>query len=164
MADARERLSEQLDRLGARYVVLSTNLELRLDGQPRGNQAEPQDPGVALYFRLGDRPIVLACDRWISVAGNMAAIAAHIDALRGQERWGVGGVEQAFAGFSALPPPIAPGDWRSELDNPATLAEAEVRYRRKIASAHPDAGGSHARAATLNAAIAQARKELKNGG
>lgn len=161
--DARKRLADELDRLGASYIVLSTNLELRLDGQPRSRQAEPEDPGAVLYFRLRDGPIVLACDRWNSVAGNIAAIAAHIEALRGQDRWGVGTIEQAFAGFAALPPPIMVDDWRAVLGNPASLAEAEATYRDRIKSAHPDAGGSHASAAALNAAIAEARMVLSDG-
>jgi len=36
------------------------------------------------------------------VSDNIAAIAAHIEALRAQERYGVGTIEQAFAGYSAL--------------------------------------------------------------
>ncbi len=160
VSDARSRLSDQVERLGAGYVVLSTNLELRLDGQVRAGAADPADPGVALYFRLGGRAIVLACDRWDRVAGNMAAIAAHIEALRGQDRWGVGTLEQAFAGFAALPPPTNPDDWFTVLGKPSTLAAAEAEYRRKMKFAHPDAGGSEDRAARLNAAIAQARREM----
>ena len=102
MTDARERLADELDRLGARYVVLSTNMELRLDGQPRAGQSEPADPGVCVYFQLKDRPTVLPCDRYTTVAGNMAAIAAHIEATRAIERHGVGTLEQMFTGFQAL--------------------------------------------------------------
>jgi hypothetical protein len=80
VAKARQRLSDELDRLGATYVTLSTNIELRLDGQPRSNQAEPGDPGVAAYFRLGGKQIALACDKWDRVADNIAALAKHIEA------------------------------------------------------------------------------------
>jgi hypothetical protein len=45
VADAVGRLQDEIDRLGARQYVLSTNLELRLDGLPRSSQAEPRDPG-----------------------------------------------------------------------------------------------------------------------
>lgn len=163
LTDARQRVSDELHRLGARNPVLSTNLELRLDGLPRGGQAEPADPGAAVYFQLRKRPIVLACDRWNTVAGNIAAIAAHIEAMRGMERWGVGSVEQLFTGYLRLPAPMVPDDWRGVLGDPATLAEAEATWRRKIRDAHPDRGGSAAKAAALNAAIAAARSHFGNG-
>lgn len=104
VAQARDRLFAELDRMGARHIVISTNLALRNDGLPRSNQAEPADPGVAVYFTIGGQPRCLSCDRWNKVAGNMAALAAHVDAMRGQMRWGVASAEQMFAGFKALPP------------------------------------------------------------
>ena len=73
--------------------MISTNLKLRLDGLPRSDQATPADPGVAVYFELDGKTIVLACDKWNRVADNIYAIAKHVDALRGQDRWGVGTVE-----------------------------------------------------------------------
>ena len=62
VAEARERLSEQVEILNARYVTLSTNLELRLDGAPRSGQPEPSDPGAAIYFH-SDRtgPLTSLC-------------------------------------------------------------------------------------------------------
>lgn len=163
-ADARARLGVELDRLGARLPVLSSNLELRLDGRPRERQSAPVDPGVAVYFQLSGRPMVLSCDRWETVAANVAAVAAHIEAMRGMARWGVGTVEQMFAGFEALPSP-EPGDWRSVLGlgQGATLTDAEARWREMMRTAHPDIGGSHAEATRLNAAIAAAREELGHG-
>jgi hypothetical protein len=58
-----------------------------------------------VYFKLHGKDRVLACDKWDRVADNIAAIAAHIDAIRRQDRYGVGTIDQAFAGYSALPPP-----------------------------------------------------------
>jgi hypothetical protein len=148
--DARMRLQDELDRLGANSIVLSTNVELRLDGQPRSGR-EPDDPGVALYFKLKGRDTVMACDKWDRVADNIAAIAKHIDALRGIERWGVGSLEQAFAGFQALP---APEQWWQVLGlkPDATDEQIDVAWREKMRAAHPDRGGSDAAAARLNRA------------
>jgi hypothetical protein len=95
---ARERLQAELDRLGAKNAVLSTNMELRLDGRPRSDRRAPDDPGVAVYFHLGKKSMCMPCDKWDTVAGNIAAIAGHIDALRRIERYGVQSIEQAFAG------------------------------------------------------------------
>lgn len=110
---------------------------------------------------LNNKPAVLACDRWRTVAGNVAAIAAHMNAMRSMDRWGVGSLDQMFAGYLTLPAPIVTADWRTPLGNPATLAHAEAVYREKMRTAHPDNGGSHAAAAALNAAIEIARRELR---
>lgn len=163
MADARSRLQAELDMLRAGSVVLSTDVELRLDGQPRSG-SEPADPGAACYFVFRRALIVLSCDRWDTVAGNVAAIAAHIKAMRGQDRWGVGTLEQAFAGYSALPAATTgQRPWRDVLcvSPGAALAAVEANYRILAKKAHPDApGGSHEEMAKLNAAIAEARNEL----
>jgi hypothetical protein len=157
VAQARERLQQELEMLRADDAVLSTNVQLRLDGQPRSDRAEPADPGVAVYFVLDGRDMVLACDRWDTVGGNIAALAAHIGALRGMDRWGVGSLEQAFTGYVALPAP-ATSDWQSLLGDPSSLAEAEANWRAAMRTAHPDQGGSTDRAAALNAAMTEARR------
>jgi len=86
VADARNRLDLELQRLGARDVLLSTNVQVRLDGLPRSGQNEPADPGAAVYFTLKGKPRCLACDRWSRVADNIAAIAAHVYAIRAVDR------------------------------------------------------------------------------
>lgn len=161
VAIAMSRLSGELERLGARRIVLSTNVELNQRGQPYSNRRAPDDPGVALYFYLKDEPYTLACDRYVTVADNITALAKHVEASRGIERWGVGTLHEIFRGFAALPPAMAPGDWREPLGNPQTLDEAEANYRARIKYAHPDINQSDAAgviAAKLNAAIELARK------
>jgi hypothetical protein len=160
---ARDRLEAQLGKLGAANVILSMNIRLTLSGRRDMNQSrgEPLDKGVALYFDLHDRPHVLACDRWNRVADNIAAIAAHIEALRGQERWGVADLRQAFAGHVALP---APDPWWEVLgfehDAIPSIGDLERAYRLKAKSAHPDApGGSRAAWDRLNAAYEAAKRE-----
>lgn len=63
---ARSQLAEELDLLRAFHIVLSTNIPLRLDGQPRSDAARTrmEDPGVAVYFTLHNRPMVMAQDRY----------------------------------------------------------------------------------------------------
>lgn len=160
VAEALRRLQADLDRLRARLPVVSSNLETRLDGLPRSGQRKPADPGVAVYFQLHGKPIVLAGDRYDTVEANIAAIAAHIDAMRTTERHGVGSLEQMFAGFTALPPAMSPDDWRTVLGDPGSLAEAEETYRQFMKMNHPDVGGDEAEAAKWNAAIAKAREVL----
>ena len=103
IADSRDRLHHELQLLGAKGVVISSNLRLKMDGQPMSGQREPDDPGICVYFRLDNKPRCLPCDRWDRAADNLAAIAKYVEALRGQLRWGVGTAEVAFAGFKALP-------------------------------------------------------------
>lgn len=162
LAEAVTRLNAQIRLLKVPNATLSTDVPLRRDGVPRAG-ATPEDPGAALDFVFEGQEMVLACDRWQGVAGNVAALAAHIEAVRGQSRWGVGTLAQGFAGFAALPAPmpLSEDDWRALLQRPSTLAEAEASYRRQMRTAHPDAGGNDALASMLNAAIAAARKVLK---
>lgn len=158
VADARSRLQNQVDLLGARNVTLSTNIELRVDGLPRSGVPEPTDVGAALYFTLNGKQTVLACDKWDRVADNIAAIAKHIEALRGIDRWGVGTATQAFAGYQMLE---APEQWWQVLgvDQNASRDEIQRAYREKARTAHPDAGGSDAAMSRLNAARAQGLRQ-----
>jgi hypothetical protein len=144
VAMATSRLEAELDRLGATRAVLSTNVALRLDGRPRSDQ-EPDDRGVAVYFAFKGRAKVFSCDKWDRVADNIAAIAAHIDALRRMDRYGVGSIEQALEGFKALPADSA-ADWRLIFGfTPGSVpsaAELDAAYKRLAKERHPDRGGS----------------------
>jgi hypothetical protein len=159
VSDAARRLEGELDRLGATEALLSTNQKLRIDGTPRSDLSDPADVGAAVYFELKGKPLCLACDRWTRLADNIAALAQHIDALRRIERYGVGRLQQAFAGYALLP--ASPSDWWIVLDvgRDATIAQIEDAYRRLARQAHPDAGGSHNDMARLNAARDAARAE-----
>jgi hypothetical protein len=163
---ALDRLEDQLQRLGAQAIVLSTNLELRLNGQPRAGQKDPFDPGAAVYFNLKNKRLVFACDKWLRVADNVAAIAAHIRSIRSLENYGVGTTEQSFEGYrsiedfstSAMP-------WRRVLGFPEesrpALADVEAKWRARMKEVHPDMSGqSGVQASQLNVAIAAARTEL----
>lgn len=162
LEQAKKRLTDELDRLGAINVILSTNLVLRADGWPKGGQRTPDDQGVAVYFDYAGRPTVLACDKWDRVEDNIAAIGKHIEAMRGMDRWGVGSVEQAFTGYAALP---APDPWWKVLglDGP-TSDENQIRLAWAAASkeAHPDRpGGSHDKQAAVNTARDQGLEETR---
>lgn len=166
VAEARDRLNRELDRLRAREVILSTNVELTTYGEPRSGRRPPDDPGVAVYFRLGGKDRVLACDTWTTVAGNIAAIAAHIDCIRGIDRYGVGTLDQAFAGYDALPAPGADNrpPWRKVLGIPDDMGVSreiiQAKFRAKAAELHPDLGGTHEGMAQLNEARSQALREI----
>jgi hypothetical protein len=162
--DATQRLTEELRRLGADpgTEVLSTNLLLRLDGAPRSDQREPSDPGAAVYFRLTGKPTVLACDKWTRVADNIAAIAAHIEAIRAIDRYGVGTLAQAFAGYQALPAQASP--WWTVLefkDRPTNWDTVLMRFQKLAHIHHPDRGGNSETMAKINAARDAAKLDLR---
>ena len=163
VAVATERLEQQLEKLGAEHPILSTNIELTLSGVPRSGRRDPDDPGAAVWFTLYSKRTVFACDKWMRCADNIAALAAHIRAIRSVENYGVGTLEQAFRGYQALNPPNTEKPWRQVLTECNTLAEAESKYRSRAKEVHPDmSNGGHIQMAELNAAIREARKELGN--
>ena len=166
VAAGRDALMLELGRLGATLIVISTNIALRRDGLPYSNQREPQDAGVAVYFTLKTRRQVLACDKWNTVGDNLWAIAKHVEALRGQDRWGVGSVEQAFAGYAALPPPNSEANncW-SVLELPFGSSADQINERYKALSQirHPDKGGTQEGMAALNKAREEALAVLRGG-
>jgi len=145
MDESARLLADEIGRLGASDGILSTNVRLRLDGKPYSAQAQPSDTGAAVYFKLNGKPISLACDRWDRVEDNVWAIAKHIEALRAQDRWGVGSIERAFRGYTALPGigESSASDWWRVLGVPVNAEPDQVKqaYRVLAAKHHPDAGG-----------------------
>jgi len=141
IADGVERVRGELARMGIRDddLVISSNLELRLDGFPRSSQREPVDPGIAVYWRDGGETRCMAIDRYDRVADNLAAVAATLEAMRAIERHGGAEIlDRAFTGFAALPGPGSSEHWTDVLDR----SDPEGSYRRLRAQHHPDRGGS----------------------
>ncbi|MBD3609268.1 MAG: J domain-containing protein, partial [Gammaproteobacteria bacterium] len=169
---AQNNLMKEIQRMGGRDPVLSTNIKLRIDGLPYASQRPPEDPGVAVYFTYKKQPMVFACDRWDLVQDNIHAIVKTIEALRGIERWGASDMlERAFSGFAALPSPdqMQAETWRDVLQmgnrlphetDHDVLQEAERNYKLLRSQYHPDRGGSAVAFQTVNEAIEQARREL----
>ncbi len=158
--NARSELMAELRRLGATGIVLSTNIPLRLDGLPYSNTREPDDHGVAVYFRIKGEPRVLACDKWRLVVDNITALCKHVEAIRGQARWGVGSLEQALGGYRALTAAPARRLWFEVLGVPEDAPWPVVERARLqlLERHHPDKGGSGEMAYDVNAAFSEARQ------
>jgi hypothetical protein len=149
VADSVQRVIAELGRMGVPdwNVILSTNVQLRLDGLPRSDR-EPSDPGVAVYWKPKENAPsmkVIAIDRYDRVADNLAAIAATLEAMRTVERHGGAEVmERQFLGFAALPEKAAQ-PWREVLgiapEQVPTADLVQSRFRALVKLHHPDTGG-----------------------
>lgn len=166
-----ERVMEELKRLGVNEndVVISTNVRTRLDGMPRSDQKEPDDHGASVYWRdlaaPGNPMRCMAIDRYTSVADNLAAIAATLEALRAIERHGGAPIlDRAFTGFTALPEK-ASMPWREVLKVQASVKPTSEyiknRFRELAHQHHPDRGGDADKFRELVAARDQALAELQ---
>lgn len=177
---ARRSLILALNALGATDLVVSSNVPRNKDGSMSADRSGKQidDPGVAAYFRLNGKQMVMAQDAYIFPYKNMRSLALAVEGLRAVERHGGGHMmERSFAGFAQLPPPegytaTPQKPWREVLDVPsstygalpqhAQIAVAEANYRELARAHHPDKPGGSAEAmADLNVAIASAREELR---
>lgn len=169
ISDAVDRVLHQLDVMGLHRddIIISTNLETRMDGLPRSKQRKPGDPGAAVYWEASDGGRkTIAVDRYHNVEHNIAAIGATLEALRGIARWGGAQIlERAFTGFVALESPIASAGrvlnwWETlEVSRDAPEHEIEKAYRVKRKHAHSDHGGSDAEFMIVQAAYKVAQRE-----
>jgi hypothetical protein len=159
---ARDQLLDELRLLGARDVVISSNVALRLDGLPYAEQRRVDDPGFAVYFMLKKRPMVMAQDHFHTVAGNLRSLGLAMEALRQLERHGGGQMmDRAFTGFIAIAPPDWKKPWREVFGVQADWrGDITALYREKARNRHPDAGGADTLMAELNVAYEEAKREL----
>ena len=162
LARARDGLLSELKQLGARDIIISSNVALRLDGLPYSQQGKLYDPGVAVYFKLKKRPLVMATDRFESPSGNMRSLTLAVSAMRQLERHGGGTMmERAFTGFVAIAPPDWKKPWREVFGvKPEWHGDIAQLYREKARHRHPDAGGSDTLMAELNVAFEEAKNEM----
>jgi hypothetical protein len=172
LSQATSRLFEQVrayTKSGHRWridpddVIISSDLQLRNDGLPRSGQRKPDDPGVAVYFKLDGKDRCIPCDMYLRIEDNLAAIAATLEALRTIERHGSQMFEAAFTGFDALPSPdhVMARSWRDVLDYyGSSYSEAELCYQRKRKATHPDHGGTDEAFNEVQVAWKLAQEEL----
>jgi len=148
IADGVKRVLAELRMMGVGDddVVVSTNVQLRLDGFPRSDRAEPADCGAAVYWQdsvnRGAPPKCMAVDRYDRVADNLAAIAATLNAMRAIERHGGAAIlERAFSGFVALEAPAEHWSKVFGVAIDADVALVKLEYQRRRSVTHPDRGG-----------------------
>lgn len=84
--DASQRfLRDEINRLGARNLIVSSNIPVRKDGGLYSDymSRKMDDPGVAIYFKYKGKDISMCCDQYRSVWENIYALGKGIEALRG---------------------------------------------------------------------------------
>jgi hypothetical protein len=165
--DSIGRVLSELEAMGLNRdsIVVSSNVPTRLDGLPRSNASEPQDPGAAVYWRNGKSGTrCMGVDRYDRVADNLAAIAATLGAMRAIERHGGAAIlDRAFTGFKAL---MAAEQWFQVLglDSPdVTEEQIQEAYLAKARQSHPDIpGGDPTAMARINAARDRGMEEVQH--
>lgn len=138
-------LFNELKLLGAKKIIVSSNLRTRLDEKGFLSNQRIDDMGVVVYFDLKGDSKAMACDKWNKVEHNLWALRLSIAAIRGLERWGGSEfLDGLFTGFKALPSPdsvfaMSVTDYFSGYD---TEEEIRLRYKSLCKELHPDMGGS----------------------
>jgi hypothetical protein len=139
-SQAKAEMYAELQRLGARDIIVSTDQPLNRDGTATLRRSW-SDPGVAVYFKRKGKPVVLACDQFDKMPDNMRAIGKTIEAMRGIERWGASDMlDRAFTGFTALAGPAASAHWTQVLNLPANTTRDQINahYRERAKTAAND--------------------------
>lgn len=155
-------LKDELKRMKATGLVISTNIPVTADGNPYAKYSKPADTGVAVYFSVSNKAMALCCDKWNTVEANIRALTMSVDAMRGLDRWGVSEIlNRAFMGFKALPEKAASFPWWDVLGLSRTCTRKEIvaAYKKKIKAHHPDNGGDPVKWAELQEAYQQGLKQ-----
>lgn len=148
MEKAQQFLRLEISRMGAKELIVSSNIPVRKDGLffTDWMNRRIDDPGVAIYFKYRGKDISMCCDQYLRVWENVYALGKAIEALRGLERWGVSDfLDRAFTGFTALPPSIVPevNIWHvlGLTGKPDTVDDVTSAYRQMARKHHPDRPG-----------------------
>jgi hypothetical protein len=150
MDKSQKFLRDELLRMGASNLIVSTNIPVKKDGTLYADwmRKKIDDPGVAIYFKYKGREISMCCDQYERIWENIYALGKGIEALRGLERWGVSDfLDRVFTGFAALPESVVTTEktWFEILDINQNSTEYQIKaaYRKKAKEFHPDLGGTN---------------------
>lgn len=161
----RDELLDELRRLKAKEVVISSNIPVRQDGMPKADYLRRSitDVGVAVYFKKDGEDTVLACDAWDSCEHNVRALTKTIEDLRGLARNRTSEIlKRAFVGLKQLPEQAESLTrwWETlKIDRRAPIEAITEQYRSLARQHHPDQGGDSHQWALLSESYALAKKE-----
>ncbi len=137
-------LSQELQRMGAKNIIISSNLRIKSTGGFYANQNKIDDVGVCIYFDLKGVDKCFACDKWNRAEDNLWALKLNVEAMRGMSRWGGSNfMDGLFTGFKALPSPndiIMQGvQYFADCQDNEQIKQ---RYKNLAKELHPDLGGN----------------------
>lgn len=162
MENAQRFLRHEINLLGAGGLIVSSNIPVRRDGMfyTEYMNKKMDDPGVAIYFKMGTDDIVMCCDQYLKVWENIYALGKSVEALRAIERYGCSEfMKRAFTGFKAIPERVEMSCWEILVLPPTKdTAVIKERFRLLAMDAHPDKGGSVENFHALNTAYNDAMK------
>lgn len=143
---AQRFLNDELRRLGAEKVIVSSNIPVRKDGYMYADMTAEKitDPGISLYFKYKGQDVSMCCDQYLRPWENIYALGKGIEAIRSMERYGVSEfMERAFTGFKALPE-AQEQQWFHILNLPPAANAIMIKeaYRKLAMLNHPDKGGT----------------------
>jgi hypothetical protein len=141
---AREELKQELRRLGTTDYILSSNIPVKANGDPYAIY-KLVDPGIAVYFKLDGKDMIICCDKWAQVQDNLLSIARGIKSIRDMERWGISDFRKSvFTGFQALPEKTEARPWWVVLGltKDAKMGDCSRAYNALVKVYHPDRGGN----------------------
>lgn len=104
--DAPSVVVKILTEMAAKNIVLTANVEFVSD-----DEALVDDPGVAVYFSIADRPYVIANDRYIWPSSNVYEIYGILKDLEHLLVFSEAIQDRALQGFTELPPEKAGIAW-----------------------------------------------------
>ena len=162
-----QELLWEVERLGGRNPVLSTNQPLRRDGLLYATKRSIDDPGAALYFQRAGVPLVMARDAYELLEDNIRSLRLAIVGMRQVYRHGGDMImERVFRGFQALPAGDgSPPAWFDVLGvaPDADRATIERAYRAHAMKVHPDRGGTEVQMVRLNWARTEGLRAAEAG-
>ncbi len=132
-------LENELKRLGAKNILVSSDMQSKADGTLCVRQYN-EDKGIVIYFELKGSQKAMACDKWDRPEHNLWALKTSISAIRGLERWGGSEfLDGLFTGFQALPAPeditISNERYFTDCTN---LEYLGMKYKKLLKEMHPD--------------------------
>ena len=139
---AGDYLINELNRLGAKNCIISSNLQQRARGDGFYANQRVDDAGVVVYFNLKGQSKAMACDKWDRVEHNLWSLYLSVQAIRGLERWGGSEfLDGLFTGFKALPDPA--NVIINEIDYFKDVVDVHKHYKDLAKKLHPDVSGGN---------------------
>ena len=152
-------LSDEIKKLKATDVIISSNLQIKQDGTLASRQYA-DDNGIVVYFKLKGEPKAMACDKYDRPEHNLWALQLSVAAIRGLERWGGAEfLDGLFTGFKALPSPDQVTNTTVRYFPFGTdLETGKAIFKNLAMELHPDKGGDSKEFMELNKQFVQFRQ------